>query len=86
MYWFIIMCVVVTLAGAISIKRNKVAKLRFLEQYPDGNYESSISGAVKNFIHNGQRIQALKQFRRDTGLGLKDSKELLESIIQKKEI
>lgn len=32
------------------------------------------------FIHNGQKIQAIKRYREATGLGLRESKDFVDSI------
>jgi ribosomal protein L7/L12 len=79
MYWLIAMCVVTILVGTLSVQRDRAARTKFHAQHPNGVLVSDLSQKVQELLKNGQRIQALKQFRKDTGLGLKDAKEILDT-------
>lgn len=79
MWWIIAMCAVVILTGALTT-RNRAAKARFNAQHPNGISASDLSEPVRQLLRDGNRIQALRQFRGDTGLGLKDAKEALNTV------
>ena len=80
MYCLIAMCVVTILVGTLSVRRYRAAKTRLFTQHPNGVTKTDLSQEVQELLHNGQRIQALKQFRKDTGLGLKDAKKILDTL------
>jgi ribosomal protein L7/L12 len=80
MCWLIVMCVVVIFAGACIGWGDRAAKARFLAQYPHGVSGEDLSREIQELLKNGQRIQALKQFKKDTGLGLKDAREILDTL------
>jgi ribosomal protein L7/L12 len=42
-----------------------------------------LEAEIINLIKKGRRIEAVKFIRENTGLGLKDSKEYMESLIDK---
>lgn len=70
------MCVTVALAGSLAT-RNRSARSRFEKQHPKGISETDLSAEVRGLLRDGRQIPALKQFRKETGLGLKDAKEIL---------
>ena len=43
---------------------------------------NSVSERALNFLRQGKKIDAIKVVREETGLGLKDSKELIEKVIE----
>ncbi len=77
MYWLILMFTVIIFIGLQITKRDRTARQNFLDKYSKEGYESGMSEIVKEYIQNGQKIQAIKQFRTETGLGLKDAKEII---------
>lgn len=79
MWWFVIICVIVLLTCHVT-KRDKAAKAKFNAQHPNGISGLDLSREAQEFLRNGQRIRAIKQLRKDTGLGLKDAKEILDTI------
>lgn len=79
MYWLIFMCFAAMLIGALSVKSQRAAKERFMAQRPGDDYGSRISQEVRQHLREGRRIRALRQFRKETGLGLRDAKEILDN-------
>ena len=79
LYWPIGICAFAVLLASIAAKRNRTAKARFLAQHPEGVSIASFSSEVQSFLAAGQHMRALRQFRKETGLGLKDAKEILET-------
>ncbi len=73
------MCVVVTLTGSLAA-RNRGARSRFEKEHPGGMKQVDLSGDVRILLREGRRFPALKQFRKETGLGLKDAKEILDRV------
>ncbi len=73
------MCMVLVLGRTLT-RRNRGAKARFLAQHPNGVSETDLSREVQRLLRDGQRIRALKQFRKDTGLGLRDAKEIIDAV------
>lgn len=80
MYWLIGMCVAMLLLCSVTAKKNSQAKSRFLSSHPKGVSMADLSRDVQQLLEDGQRIRALRHFRKDTGLGLKDAKELLDTV------
>lgn len=79
--WWLIGAMVIV--GGLSIeasRKARVAKTRFLTQHPGALSMTDLSSEVQNFLKTGKRIPALRQFRRETGLGLKDAKAILDDI------
>ena len=72
------MCMVVVLGSSLAA-RNRNARARFEKQCPGSMSEDDLSSEVRGFLQDGHRIRALKQFRKETGLGLKDAKEILDT-------
>lgn len=44
-----------------------------------------VSDVVKGYIKNGQKINAIKEFRTETGLGLKEAKDWVEAYVDQRE-
>ena len=80
MYGWLFLCMAMILVNVFTLRKNRAAKARFLAQCAGGNCDAIISDAVKDLLRDGQRIQALKQFRVETGLGLKDAREILDAM------
>ena len=66
--------------GGILAAQNRNARVRFKARHPNGISENDLSMKVQELLKAGQRIQALRHFRKDTGLGLKDAKEILATL------
>ena len=80
MWWFIGMCLVLALGGSLAAQ-NRNARVRLKAQHPNGVSEKDLSQKAQELLKAGQRLQALRQFRKDTGLGLKDAKEILDTLV-----
>jgi hypothetical protein len=80
MHWLLILLALGLLLSVLSARRSRAARARFLAKCTDGNYGSVLSDRVKELLRDGRRIQALKQFRLETGLGLKDAKNILSQV------
>ena len=78
MWWFIFMFLAVSYGG--SLKQDKDAEQRFFAKHPKGISRGDLSQKVQNHLENDHWIQALKEFRKETGLGLKDAKEILQAL------
>lgn len=76
MWWSIAMGVIIALAGSLAA-RNRSARSRFEMQYPKGISNADLSAEVRGLLRDGRQIPALQRFRKETGLGLKDAKEIL---------
>lgn len=48
--------------------------------------QSEIVEQIVNSLRQGNKIQAIKDYRESTGAGLKESKEAIEALIQKYDI
>lgn len=46
-----------------------------------GEDEEKMTAAVLEALKNGRKIQAIKQLRNDSALGLKEAKELIEAYV-----
>lgn len=68
--------------------RQRVAKLEsqiaFIFQSQGLNYRGettrSVSGEVINLMRQGKKIDAIKLYREETGVGLKEAKDFVESL------
>jgi ribosomal protein L7/L12 len=79
MYWWYGLIAVGAIAAMNSRRRDQAAKARFLAQYPSGVSKADLPHDVQARLQGGNRIRALKLFRKETGLGLKDAKEILDA-------
>ena len=79
MYWFVILSVVVVI-NLLLARRNTVARTKFMVQSVSKNGASAVSDAVKGLLKKGRKIEAIKQFRTETGLCLKDAKDILDAV------
>lgn len=62
-----------------TVSRNA---LRALKTDHDPTFRGwPVSSVVLDYIKNGQRINAIKEFRGETGLGLKEAKDWVEAYI-----
>ncbi|MBN1052847.1 50S ribosomal protein L7/L12 [Clostridium botulinum] len=58
----------------ININLNKIAK--------QIGVPNTINDEIKNLILEGKKVEAIKKYRNATGLGLKESKEYIDSLIK----
>ena len=71
----------------IGLKEAKefVGKLSSVNDNPNENFieqkNISVSEKALNFLREGKKIDAVKVVREETGLGLKDSKDMVEKIL-----
>ena len=79
MWWFIAMCVIVVSGGTLA-SRNRSTRARFDTQHHGRLSETDLSPQVQDLLRTGSRIRAIKQFRKETGLGLKDAKRILDTV------
>ncbi len=78
MWWLIAMFLSVVLVGSRAT-RNRHARARFEAQRKEGTTGAGLSAEVLGLLRDGHRIRALKQFRKETGLGLKNAKHILDT-------
>ena len=71
--------VIVSLLSLLASQKARAAKDKFLAHHPVLSF-ADLSPEVQTCIREGQRIAALKQFRKETALGLKDAKDILDRI------
>jgi len=48
-------------------------------QVPDAGAASGLSAAVRQLADDGKKIEAIKLYREETGLGLKEAKDAVEA-------
>ncbi|KFX54906.1 50S ribosomal protein L7/L12 [Clostridium botulinum] len=58
----------------ININLNKIAK--------QIGVPNTINDEIKNLILEGKKVEAIKKYRNATGIGLKESKEYIDSLIK----
>ncbi|WP_252250014.1 50S ribosomal protein L7/L12 [Clostridium sp. ZBS13] len=58
----------------ININLNKIAK--------QIGVPNTINDEIKNLILEGKKVEAIKKYRNASGLGLKESKEYIDSLIK----
>ena len=49
-------------------------------EYQEPAGDSDASPEVMEFVHSGKKIEAIKRYRQETGVGLKQAKEFIESL------
>ncbi|AIY78940.1 hypothetical protein U728_1510 [Clostridium botulinum 202F] len=60
--------------SCININLNKIAK--------QIGVPNTINDEIKNLILEGKKVEAIKKYRNATGIGLKESKEYIDSLIK----
>jgi ribosomal protein L7/L12 len=45
------------------------------------NHNISVPGNVLNYLREGKKIDAIKVLRQETGLGMKDAKDMVEKVL-----
>jgi ribosomal protein L7/L12 len=74
MKWLITLIALVLLNSLMGRKQCE-AKARF-----DSKSGIGVSDTVRQLTESGKKIAAIKQLRAETGLGLKDAKEVVDSL------
>ena len=84
-HWILTSFVVLTVVEGVFFfyffqrrRREIAAKARFLAQCPAGNLLAALPDRVKALVTCNQRIPAMRELRKTTGLSLKDAKEIID--------
>jgi ribosomal protein L7/L12 len=80
MNWIIIFFAGVIVISVIVGRKQKAARKHFENLCAGGDGEAAISSRVRQLAGDGRKVEAIRQLRSDTGLGLKDAKEILERL------
>ena len=73
----------VDLAEAKRLVESETALVERLRKSPAPTAESGSDQEILDLLQSGQKIEAIKRHRERTGLGLKESKDYVESLAQR---
>ena len=66
--------------ASVGLKQAKDFVEDFMEDKPAEIFEGDVLQHVKNLLQNHQKIEAIKEVRDTTGMGLKESKDFVDNI------
>ena len=67
-------------ARVAKLERTVIFLLQKLEIAYEDNPGSTVSSAVRSFVEQGNKIGAIQQYREETGAGLLEAKQLIDSL------
>lgn len=58
----------------------RAARTRFIPEPPGIDWEAAHDAEIRRFLETGRKIDAIKRYRELSGVGLKESKDAIESL------